>query len=154
MPVFSRPKSERYFIDYADKVALLTIVVLYVAGIINGIAIENAFRWFGTLPFILLMILLYDPLFRRFAYSVSVDLERNEYTFVMFRKRGSFTIKGHEVGRIYLNFFITFYLEGKKVLYLGVDDKQFLRLLKSHTNISYGKFWTFTSKWGNNEGQE
>ena len=67
MLVFSRPISERYFIDYADKVGLGIIAVLYIAGIINGIAIKNAVGWFGSLPFILLIIL--TPLLIFFSIS-------------------------------------------------------------------------------------
>lgn len=149
--VFSRPKSERYFIDYADKVGLFIIVVLYLAGIINGIAIKNAVGWFGTLPFILLIIFLYNPLFRRLAYRISIDSERNEFTFFMFRKRGSLSVNGQDISKIYVNFFITFFFENHKVLYTGVDDNQLLDILKFHKNISYGKFWNLTTRKRNRE---
>jgi hypothetical protein len=144
--VFSRPKSEKYFIDYADKLGLLVIIVLYMAGMINGIAFQNARGWFGTLPFILLIIFLYNPVFRRFAFRISIDPERDEYTFTMFRKKGSLSVKGQDIKKIYVNFFITFFFENHKVLYTGVDDNQLLRILKSKKNISFGRFWNLTAK--------
>jgi hypothetical protein len=144
--VFSRPKSERYFIDYADKVGLVIIVGLYLAGIIDGIAIQNALGWFGTLPFILLIIFLYNPVFRRFAYRISIDTEKNEYTFFMFRKKGAFAVKQENLTKIYVNFFITFYFEGKKIIYTGIDDEKLIAALKSQRQISWGPFWNLTCK--------
>ena len=64
----------------------------------------------------------------------------------MLRKRGTFVVKQDNITKIHVNFFITFYFEGKKIIFTGVDDEQLIGVLRSQRQISWGPFWNLTCK--------
>lgn len=144
--IFSRSNLERHIINYIDKVGFLVLLVALIAEIIFGQPLEQPFRWFTTLLFLLALLYTFGRIFRRFAYKISFNIDKNEFTFSMLRKRGTFVVKQDNITKIHVNFFITFYFEGKKIIFTGVDDEQLIGVLRSQRQISWGPFWNLTCK--------
>ena len=142
--IFSRSKEERLFVNYGDKVAILGIGAAAAAQILfNPGAGIPAIRWVYVLLFILVVSAIMKITFRRFAHRISVDREEGVIVFDLLRGAGSVKAEIRTLKAIEIGFHISFVMNGRRLFYNGVTNKDLVALLETLRAIE----WRRRGRW-------
>ena len=122
--IFSRSKAEKNLINYLDRFAIGFILVFPILIILSGFSVENAIHVGLYYAIIMLPIIyLYRLYHQSFAYRIIFDFNQNIVVFDMFRNKGTISANTNEIDRIAINYFITFFVNDKKIKYKYRDPK-------------------------------
>lgn len=143
--IFSANNIEVFIIRHTDKMGfiIMCVVFILVKFDIGTINIKNPDRILIVFSIIFFFSCLPNILLRKFAYKICFDLDKSEAIFFMnypsIRKR-TIIAKIEDIQRITLNFYITFEIDGKKVLYNGVKDNEMVSYLEKLKLVTWKKW--------------
>ena len=144
MYIFSRPRAERVFVNYGDKIGILGISTTAAAQILfyPGADIPPI-RWLYVLLFMFVLAAIMKITFRRFAHRISVDREEGVIIFELLRDAGTLKAEIEKLEAIQLGFYVSFVISGKRLFYNGVTNKELVTLLETLKPIQ----WRRRGRW-------
>lgn len=137
---FFMPGEERIFFQYFHLIAIALLLILVAIGVfLSGMTLAEALM--VALTFVLPMYLLRLVYGRRFADSVTIDFDTRTVRFSFSDERGSFEKAFKDIRGIKFRFYLTFALEGARIMVKRPANKrEVLRLLKNVAKVDSGMF--------------
>lgn len=143
--IFSKSRFELYFVRYVALFgAIITILALEVVWIYNNNPQDIKILIFVIIVFFIIHIGGF-MLSNKFVFSIVANTDKKIMTFQMFKRNKSFEVLIADLEKIYVNFYVTFYFKGKKVLYRGVEEKKLITFLKKSEKVVWGFAWKWIS---------
>lgn len=139
--VFSKSKFEYFFIKYTAALGIAaTILILEIYWLCFGKKQDVIALLFVIIAFFAIYI-VERFLFSKFAYSIIVSEKGDLFTFKMFFGDRTYHVSIDDMETIYINFYVTFYFKGKKIVYKGVEDKKLIDFLRKGKKAKCGGAW-------------
>jgi len=120
----------RGYIGFGNNLGIITIITFLIVIICTY---KGNLDRLVTLYGILLLFMMYclaEYLIRKFAYKIIMDFESRQIQFYIFHTRDIVTSNFDDIINIKINFYITFIIENREILYNDVQNKELLSLLK------------------------
>ena len=146
--IFSVDPIEVLMFRYADLFGYISMLFICIAVIFNIDTDDVKYpkRIFYFFPLIFFFIYLPKLILKNFSHKISFDLNKSEAQFLMFfpsRKERMIVTKIKDIQKITVNYYIiTFLIDGEKLRYNGVNNKElfdFLETLKPVSWMYFGK---------------
>jgi Ca2+/Na+ antiporter len=132
---FSHSAGYVFVIKHLGKFLILAILIIVLAAYKGNLDI------LVTICAILLLCLLYycvEKLLKKSAYKINIDFKSRQLRFHMNRSEDIIYSTFDDIKNIIINFYITFLLEEKKILYNDLQNKELLNCLNKIRKLHCG----------------
>lgn len=89
------------------------------------------------MPFLVSLIVV--KFIAKFAYKIIIDLEKNEISFYLFRKKDVITTKISDIKEVYINLYMNFIFCGQKIKYYEATNNNLIKIMQKFAPVSWGK---------------
>jgi hypothetical protein len=135
----SKSPADVKFINYLYKFSFIGVFIVSMI-IIFDESISNDFNnWMIVIAFGLL-IFFFVKFHRRFAHKIIINRDEEQVEFHMLRNDNIVITSLDAIEKVYVNLYITFFFDGRKVMYNDARNEEFTEILNNLMKVKWG-FW-------------